>query len=171
MFLISFNVSAAKVTKVSGTIKCTGNQQHTVIKGKTSNGKTVWTFKSSKAFAAGPASVNMRYDSKYVYIMDCSTYIRLAKNTGKVLVKKKISCMNGHGTTMCLDSSGNLYAVNKYNEYCVKINRSGKVLWKYKVKTGYSYIDSIKKKGDYVYLYYAADYKVDKLSAKTGKRK
>lgn len=132
VLISSIGVSAASVTKVTYKRNTYANyKQSATIKGYTKSGKNVWTYKTSKQSATELDSARCITNSKYVFIIDNNKYVRLNKNTGKVLVKKTLPRAIW-GAIMKLDSSNNLYCIGYYSDTLYKIKPSGKVAWKQK---------------------------------------
>lgn len=62
-----------------------------------------------------------------VYIIDDKTFVRLSKQTGKVLAKKSSKYLDGWMGAMAVDNNGNSYSIGKYATYLVKVNKAGTV--------------------------------------------
>ena len=167
--------SAAKVTKVKCDTKYGNGQEYAIIRGKDSKGKTVWKYKSAKYAAAQCSAVGMKTKGSYVYVLEGRKYIRLSKQTGKVLVKKTVLPSNWRWGSpfMAVDSAGNLYATCCLDSPIYCISKAGKVKWKKTLKNGYFWPSKMKLSGSSLTVSFeppeGACYAV--LNTKTGKVK
>ena len=162
--------AAATVTKVTMKAKSTGKGRARFwVQGKTSSGKVVWTYKTRALVQTELDSANCKATKKYVYIVDNNLFIRLNKNTGKVLAKKKFAGKYGlYGATLKVDKKGNLYTIGYYNSTLYKINKNGKVLWKHSFPNDIYWAYKIELKNDKVYVTFDEG-GVKSVSASTGK--
>lgn len=126
---VSTKAEAATVKKVT----ISSSFLHPTIKGKTSKGKVMWTYRCS----ACKDLVGYQVKGNYVYVMDKTTFLRIGKQTGKVYVKKKISMSCDAAIWMTTTSAGKTYVISEVgNGYLYKLNKNGKVEWKKKVAGG-----------------------------------
>ena len=155
-FGITQKVEAATVTKVTHVVKTYQTsgfpKQYTLITGKTSSGKTVQTYKTKACATAGGRSATLQVKGSSVYIVDDKTFVRLSKQTGKVLAKKSSKYLYGWMGAMAVDNNGNSYSMGKYATYLVKVNKSGTVKWKCNMNAynGYDFADKVTVSGNKV---------------------
>lgn len=129
--------AAGKVTKVTSKTFYPGNyKQYTIIYGKNNSGKIIWRYKSNKYTATELDAVSYTVQKDNVYILENNKFIRLNKQTGKCIVRKNVKT-SIWGATMKIDSKGSLYAQGYYGDTVYKFNKSGKILWKRKIKNCY----------------------------------
>lgn len=160
---------AATVTKVtmSGG-KVVNGKMGFIIKGCTSSGKVVWTYKTSRQRQTELYSASMCVKGSFVYVIDNNKYIRLKKSNGKVVVKKK--CRKMWDATMKVDADGNLYAIGYYDSVLVKINKKGTTLWTHSFPKEYYWAYKIKLKGNKVVVTFDGEKKGSvSVDAETGK--
>ena len=167
--------SAAKVSKVTCDVKYNNSYQYAVIRGKTSGGKTVWTYKSAKYTATELAAVAMKTKGSYVYVLEGRKYVRLGKQSGRVLVKKNV-LPSGYGwgsPAMVVSSTGNLYAMGYYDDTVYRISKNGTVDWKRSIKDPYYWPYKMKLSSGTLTIYFDPPYGKCSvtLSASTGKIK
>lgn len=174
----SQKVQAATVTKVTHTVKTyqgSGKgfnwKQYMLISGKTNSGKTVWTYKTKTCVAAGGRSATLQVKGSSVYIIDDKTFVRLSKQTGKVLAKKSSKYLYGWMGAMAVDSKGNSYSIGKYATYLVKVDKSGNVKWKCNMNAycGYEFADKVSLSGNKVTVRFGSNTKKVTVNASTGK--
>lgn len=124
--------SAASVSKVTCQYKYSSYKQYAIISGKTSSGKTVWKYTSAKYPATELDAVTMKTKGNSVYILEGRKYIRLGKNTGRVLANRTVlpATESWGSPAMAISNSGNLYAIGYYDSVVYRISSSGKVIWK-----------------------------------------
>ena len=139
MLLVStmiITASAATASKVTYKRTYTNSKESVTIWGKTSSGKTVWTYRSASYTAAQCNAVTVKTKGSYVYVLEGRKYVRLSKKTGKVLAKKNVlpsGCSWG-SPTVVISSNGNLYAMGYLDSTVYRISKSGTVAWKTKIK-------------------------------------
>ena len=116
MLLVStmiITASAATASKVTYKRSIASGKESVTIWGKTSSGKTVWTYRSASYTAAQCNAVTVKTKGSYVYVLEGRKYVRLSKKTGKVLAKKNVlpSGWSWGSPTVVISSNGNLYAM------------------------------------------------------------
>lgn len=107
--------------------------------------------KTKACAAAGGAAASVQTKGTSVYIIDNNFYIRLSKQTGRVLAKKSSKYLQGYGV-MTVDSKGYTYSVGKYATYLVKVNKAGNVKWECNMNaySGYEFADKVTVSGNKV---------------------
>ena len=128
--------SAATASKVTYKRTYTNSKESVTIWGKTSSGKTVWTYRSASYTAAQCNAVTVKSKGSYVYVLEGRKYVRLSKKTGKVLAKKNVLPSGWHwgSPVVVISSNGNLYAMGYLDSTVYRISKSGTVAWKTKIK-------------------------------------
>ena len=139
MLLVStmiITASAATASKVTYKRTYTNSKESVTIWGKTSSGKTVWTYRSASYTAAQCNAVTVKTKGSYVYVLEGRKYVRLSKKTGKVLAKKNVLPSGWHwgSPVVVISSNGNLYAMGYLDSTVYRISKSGTVAWKTKIK-------------------------------------
>lgn len=131
--------SAATVSKVTCQYKYASSKQYAIISGKTSSGKTVWKYTSAKYPATELDAVGMKTKGNSVYILEGRKYIRLGKNTGRLLAKTTVLPSNDRwgSPVMTVSSSGSLYTIGYYDSTVYRISNAGKVIWKRDISSPY----------------------------------
>lgn len=176
--ILGFSVSVyAKDTVAKVTSKRYSNSktQYSVISGKTQAGKTVWKYTTSKFTATELDSASYKVRGSYVYLIDHTAnnmlYIKLNKQTGKVVCRKKFSSSyNMGGAAMYVDSSGNLYSMGYYNDWIAKFSSKGKLLWKKKINSKYYWPSKMTASNNKLTVYFDGYYNGRViLNMKTGK--
>ena len=142
MLLVStmiITASAATASKVTYKRTYTNSKESVTIWGKTSSGKTVWTYRSASYTAAQCNAVTVKSKGSYVYVLEGRKYVRLSKKTGKVLAKKNVfpSGWSWGSPTVVISSNGNLYAMNYLDTKVYRISKTGLVAWKRDLKNPY----------------------------------
>ena len=133
LFLLPLQSFGAEVTDVelkrTGT-EASGGLTYRVL-GKTSKGKTVWTYSSSRTGAGQYGPVSIFVSGDLVYILDGTKtparFLKLKKNTGKILKKKSVKNVSG-SSVINLDNRGYLIVAARDGRLA-RITDSGKVLW------------------------------------------
>jgi hypothetical protein len=147
--------------------------QSAVIYGKTKSGKTVWKYKTSRCLATELDSASWKVKGNSVYIIDNATFIRLNKQTGKVVSKKKLdSSYSLWSATMYIDGDGNLYAIGYYGSEIIKCTKNGVVKWSHRIiNSNYYWPYKIKLSGKKLTVFFDGDsnYKKIILNTKNGK--
>lgn len=131
--------SAATASKVTYKRSIASGKESVTIWGKTSSGKTVWTYRSASYTAAQCNAVTVKTKGSYVYVLEGRKYVRLSKKTGKVLAKKNV-LPSGRGwgsPVVVISSNGNLYAMNYLDTKVYRISKTGQVAWKRDLKNPY----------------------------------
>lgn len=176
LFALPISVQAKDtVTKVTSKQYYKNNKQYSVISGKTKKGKTVWKYKTSQCTATELNSTGFKVKGSYVYMIDNTTYIKLKKQTGKVVYKKKFkSSYVGWSPSMYVDGSGNLYSIGYYSSRLVKFSPKGKVLWTSNIGRNYYWPYKITASGSKVTVYFENGKKAGQrgkvmINTKTGK--
>jgi hypothetical protein len=175
LFLLPLQSFGAEVTDVelkrTGT-EASGGLTYRVL-GKTSKGKTVWTYSSSRTGAGQYDPVSIFVSGDLVYILDGTKtparFLKLKKNTGKILKKKSVKNVSG-SSVINLDNRGYLIVAARDGRLA-RITDSGKVLWTVPQEGGGAYkIDVIDAGGTarVFYEYGEVDY-ID-YRIKDGKR-
>ena len=128
--------SAATASKVTYKRSIASGKESVTIWGKTSSGKTVWTYRSASYTAAQCNAVTVKTKGSYVYVLEGRKYVRLSKKTGKVLAKKNVlpSGWSWGSPTVVISSNGTLYAMGYLDSTVYRISKSGTVAWKTKIK-------------------------------------
>ncbi len=142
---VMVSASAAHVSKVTCKEYYTRDYQYAVIRGRTSSGKTVWTYKSAKYEPTELSAVRMKTRGKYVYVLEGRKYVRLGKQSGRVLVKKNVlpsGCSCG-SPVMLVSKSGALYAMGYYSTEVYRISQNGTVKWKTDLGDPYFWVNSM----------------------------
>ena len=139
MLLVStmiITASAATASKVTYKRSIASGKESVTIWGKTSSGKTVWTYRRASYTAAQCNAVTVKTKGSYVYVLEGRKYVRLSKKTGKVLAKKNVlpSGWSWGSPTVVISSNGNLYAMGYLDSTVYRISKSGTVAWKTKIK-------------------------------------
>ncbi len=167
-----------KVTKVTQTRYDSNSptyKQYSVLRGKTAAGKTVWTYKSGKMPATELTSVSYKVYKNYVYVLDASdrSFVKLHKQTGKVLLRKKNAFPVSYSHTMLIDSQENLYTMGAYRDTVYKISKKGTLLWKRKIRDAYYWPYKMKHTTGTITVYFSGDpsYKAVDINARNGKIK
>jgi hypothetical protein len=166
----------AKVTNVDSKLcsyeKNDEYYQYKIIYGKAKNGKTVWKYKTSKCLATELDSATWKVKGNSVYIIDDTTFIRLNKQTGKVVSKKKLdSSYDLWSASMYVDGDGNLYSIGYYGSKIVKCTKNGVVKWVKDIDENYYWPYKIELSGNKLTVFFDGDSNYQKiiLNIKTGK--
>ncbi len=169
---------AAKAIKVKISYKSTGDKQYALIKGISSSGKTVWTYKTSKQDMSAGTSSDFITKGNNVYVIDFDRFVRLRKSDGNVLAKKKFTKDGLMPIHMAVDDIGNTYAINHFGNILYSIAKNGKLNWKSKVKgmgNAFCLVMDLKVSGDVVNVeynygdYYEELNVINSFDVKTGK--
>ena len=158
-------VRAADKTKVVMKYHYKNSKQYAVFKGKR-DGQIKWVYKTKKRVSGMLDNVGYIIKGDNVYIMDCDTYIRLNRNSGKVKVKKNTGVVNA-GPRMVLDNSDNLYSIGADSSTLIKVNNSGKLIWKSNLGD-FGGACRIELSGGRVYVYSELEYSTVIISMSTG---
>lgn len=163
--------TVSKVTSKRYNYRTNDNYyQYSVICGKTKKGKTVWKYTTSKCIATELDSASWKVKGNYVYVIDNTTFLRLNKQNGKVVSKKKFkSSFSLWGATMYVDGSGNLYAIGYYGQHLIKFTSKGTVKWTRKIKNSYYWPYKITSSGRKLTVYFDGNGRKAAIDTKTGK--
>ncbi len=140
-------VSAAdKVTKVAGTEAYSGGKEYGVITGKTSSGKTVWTYKTKKYTPVQLPCYSYAVKGNRVYVLDYGKLVILNKQTGKAKNRsKRYGHLRGMAMTV-IDKKGNIYLQSMYDSHIYSFSKKAKLRWSIDLKDSdsrYFYIDEM----------------------------
>ena len=152
--------SSKKVVKIEDKEIFTKNyyKSYHVLTGVTANGTKVWKYKTAKNYVTELSSVGFKIVGKYVYVFDYGKFIKIKKDTGKVVFKKKNNVFKIGGIVLNADAQGNAYAQGYYSDVVFKISPKGKVLWKTDMsKTGYYWPYKIKIGKNKIKVIYCGD--------------
>lgn len=150
--------SAAKVSKVTYKRSYTGGKESVTVWGKTSSGKIVWTYRSASYTAAQCNAVTVKTKGSYVYVLEGRKYVRLGRQSGRVLAKKNVlpSGWSWGSPAVVISSNGNLYAMGYLDNTVYRISKSGTVAWKRKIKDSYFWPAKMKLTSSSLTIYFEA---------------
>lgn len=137
--------SKEKVANVTKKTTYSNRKEQCTIVGKSAAGKTIWKYKCAKHPAAELSGVSFTTYKNYVYLLDGRAFVKLDKQTGKKLLKKKNLFPETQGSAVtCVDNQGNLYLTGYYSNTVYKVSPEGKLVWSRKVKSSCYWPSKIK---------------------------
>lgn len=158
LVFVCMPVAAASKGKVDKVIKTTtykNNKEQCTILGQTADGKVLWQYKCAKHPAAELSGVSFTTYKNYVYLTDGRTFVKLNKQSGKRLIKKKNIFPEIQGSAkMYVDKKGSLYVTGYYNDTIYKISPKGKMVWSRRVKSECYWPIKIKYSKNKITVYY-----------------
>ena len=159
-------MAKSKVVKVKVTTKEKNCKFYGIVKGLDRNGNVVWKYKTPKEPAAELSCVLCKTRGNCVYIVTAGRFIRLNKNTGKILCNVKKYDLGG-ATSLNVQKNGVCYITTYYDNFLLKFSKKGKVIWKTDFnKTQYYWPYKVKVKKNKLYVWFDASNKNVKLPHK-----
>ena len=151
--------SSKKVVKIKDKGICLKNAKgYHILTGITADGTKVWKYKTKKVTFTELDDIAYKIVGNYVYLFEYGNFVKIKKDTGKVVVKKKNKVFKVGGVTFNTDKKGNAYAQGYYSNVVFKVSPKGKVLWKKDIsKTGYYWAYKIKIGKNAIKVVYCGD--------------